>query len=200
MKKQRKASVRDLAIASQQLHARATAAESRVAELTGELERAREAVRVLGQRVHSCEHMLACYRVGRRPSDIALDAARESSDAVDANPIASALRDAAKVQEGHVRLPDGREVRVLGELPRLADGTIYTSTMKDTEFEPAPNLWCVHPNDGEITEMAPFAFWSELEDWRVSAATPDDQGDRVCRPLAWCHLTRAAAEAAKEDR
>ena len=59
MKKQRKASVRDLAIASQQLHARATAAESRVAELTGELERAREAVRVLGEAFDGVQRLVA---------------------------------------------------------------------------------------------------------------------------------------------
>lgn len=69
--------------AAQKLLLRATTAE---AQLAAE----REAVRVLGERVRSCEHMLACYRVGRRPSEIALDTARSTSDAVDANPIAAA--------------------------------------------------------------------------------------------------------------
>ena len=63
---------------------------ARIAALEAELAAEREAVRALGDRVNSCEHMLACYRVGRRPSDIALDTARETADAVDNNPLARA--------------------------------------------------------------------------------------------------------------
>lgn len=41
-------------------------------------------VPVLMARVESCEHMLACYRVGRRPSEIALDKARTTQEELDA--------------------------------------------------------------------------------------------------------------------
>jgi hypothetical protein len=63
--------------------------EARIAELE-------EAVRVLAERLGSCEHMLACYRVGRRPSESALDRSRTTDDNVNANPITHAAVEAAR--------------------------------------------------------------------------------------------------------
>lgn len=71
-------------------HSAMESQDKELATLESQLSAEREAVRALGDRVNSCEHMLACYRVGRRPSDIALDTARETADAVDNNPIARA--------------------------------------------------------------------------------------------------------------
>ena len=56
-----------------------------------------EAIRLLAERNHSNEHMLACYRTGKRPSEIALDRARETVDAVLANPLAAAALLKARV-------------------------------------------------------------------------------------------------------
>jgi len=77
--------------------------EAHIEEIIGNLKKDRdaqaEAVRVLGHRVRSCEHMLACYRVGRRPSDVALDAARYTAEAVDANAIARAAVEGGKRED-----------------------------------------------------------------------------------------------------
>lgn len=55
-----------------------------------------EAVRVLAARVASQEYMLACYRVARRPSELLLDNARETSDAVENNPTTRAAVEKAR--------------------------------------------------------------------------------------------------------
>lgn len=69
---------------------RAEEAETALAAMTAERDARDVAIGVLGDRVRSCEHMLACYRVGRRPSDVALDTARHTAQEVDANPLARA--------------------------------------------------------------------------------------------------------------
>ena len=68
--------------------------EAHIEEIIGNLKKERDArdvaIGVLGDRVRSCEHMLACYRVGRRPSDVALDTASHTAQEVDSNPLARA--------------------------------------------------------------------------------------------------------------
>lgn len=69
---------------------RITALETALAAMTAERDARDVAIGVLGDRVRSCEHMLACYRVGRRPSDVALDTASHTAQEVDTNPLARA--------------------------------------------------------------------------------------------------------------
>ena len=69
---------------------RAEEAETALAAMTAERDARDVAIGVLGDRVRSCEHTLACYRVGRRPSDVALDTASHTAQEVDFNPIARA--------------------------------------------------------------------------------------------------------------
>lgn len=108
--------------------------------------------------------------------------------------IARALAARSAVPDGHVRLPDGREVKVLGTLPKLADGTLYGGIDDDYNIE---RVWCVRPFDRKVVEMEPQAFWSELGDWRVVSVEPiDAEGNRVTHPLSWCYSTQEAAEAA----
>jgi hypothetical protein len=58
------------------------------------------------------------YKDRRRSGDICLSVVMRTEQAEDLlNSIASALQRAAKVSEGCVRLPDGTELAVLGDLP-----------------------------------------------------------------------------------
>lgn len=105
--------------------------------------------------------------------------------------VARALDAALAVQPGCVRLPDGREVKVLGTLPRLADGSLYGGVSDDYKIE---RLWAVQPTSKEIFECNAMARWSELDDWRVHRVESD-----ITNPLSWCYSTRAAAEAAAKE-
>lgn len=99
-----------------------------------------------------------------------------------------------RVKDGHVRLPDGREVRVVGVLPQMADGSIYGGVSENYDTE---RLWARHPHDGEVIECESKIWWSELDDWRVRGVHPiDAEGNVPCLRLSWCYSTREAAEAA----
>ena len=56
-----------------------------------------EAVRILAKNLHIANHLLACNRVGRRPTEIMLDKANEERDALESNPIAAdAVKEAGR--------------------------------------------------------------------------------------------------------
>ncbi len=64
--------------------------------------------------------------------------------------LALALDAARAVPEGHVRLPDGREVKVLGTLPMTADGCV--ATINGTFYTPP---------EGDLDGICSMAAWSE---------------------------------------
>lgn len=103
---------------------------------------------------------------------------------------------ASRPGEGMIRLSKGPDLRLLGTLPVTADGAVIGAHPEVSAGYVDERVWSVHPKDGEIIECDAVPWWSDLDDWRVSATEADDKGDRRCVPVSWCYSTRAAAEAA----
>ena len=103
---------------------------------------------------------------------------------------------ASRPGEGMIRTNEGKDLRVLGTLPVTADGCVCGAHPEVSAGYVAERVWSVHPKDGEIIECDAVPWWSDLDDWRVSATGADDKGDRRCFPVSWCYSTIATAEAA----
>lgn len=95
--------------------------------------------------------------------------------------IAAALTSAANVPEGHVMLPGGRVVKVLGTLPMTADGCVATESQD--VFVPE-NGWPARVR------------WSDEEGW-LAECDASGAGDWRCYSVALCYSTREDALAAR---
>lgn len=122
-----------------------------------------------------CDHVAATTKIKEYRDALhkELVAAHQELDA-----IASALAARGRVREGHVRLPDGMEVKVLGTLPMTADVCIVGDGVE-----------LHHPDCGPSS--MPTQIEAYFEEHHMTG-----EGDVVggCEPIGILYSTREAAQ------